>query len=97
MDEADSVKALSKILEAISESPYNLSLHAQHIRLALANGDNDQAQAAWEMLTAFWAAGDEVWLPLLEAKERSEDLSTSEGMQAVHALYRQSEQDYLCA
>ena len=97
MDEADSVEALSKILEAISESPYNLSLHAQHIRLALANGDDEQAQAAWEMFIAFWAAGDEVWLPLLQARERTEDLNTTEGMQAVLTLYRRSEEDYLCA
>lgn len=96
MSGTSAVEALSKLLEAISENPYDLSLHVQHIRLAQESGDEEQAHAAREMFAGFWAVGDDVWLPLLDAKERHEDVDTPEGMQAVLAHYRRAEEDYLC-
>lgn len=96
MGKSDSVKALSRLLEAISENPYDISVHAQHIRLASDSGDGEQLDAAREMFTGFWAATEDVWLPILEAKEKSEDVNTLDGLQAVLSQYRLAEEDYLC-
>lgn len=96
MDANEALEALSNLLTALSESPYDLSLHAQHIRLADASGDAEQAVAAREMMTAYWPAGDEVWLPLLRAKQQSVNLETAEGIPDVLALYSVAEDDYFC-
>jgi hypothetical protein len=96
MDSNADVEALSRILDAISANPYHLALHVQHIKLATESGDSEQAQAARDMLTGFHAAGDEVWLPLLDAKETAEEVATIEGMETVSSLYRRAEEDYLC-
>lgn len=47
------------------------------------------------MLTSFWPAGDEVWIPMIDAKEK-EGVDTAESVQNVLALYELAEADYLC-
>ncbi|EIN12540.1 hypothetical protein PUNSTDRAFT_81810 [Punctularia strigosozonata HHB-11173 SS5] len=94
MDANEALEALSNLLTTLSENPYDLDLHAQHIRLADASGDAEQAVAAREMMTAYWPAGDEVWLPLLRAKRQSVNVETAEGIPDVLALYAVAEDDY---
>lgn len=96
MDEADSLEALSGVLERLTENPYDISLHAEHIRIARATNLDDQVESALEMMTAFWAAGESVWLPLLERKTSTGDLESPEDLQAILDLYARAEQDYLC-
>jgi len=98
MDEAASLEALSNILTSISETPYDFSLHVQHINVAetLGEGQQDQALSAREMMTGFWAAGEEVWFPLINAKKASVDLNTEEGVAEVLEVYEKAEDDYLC-
>jgi hypothetical protein len=98
MDEAESLEALSSILTSISENPYDFSLHVQHINVAetLGEGQQDQALSAREMMTGFWAAGEEVWIPLISHKKASVDLDTEEGVAEVLEVYEKAEDDYLC-
>jgi hypothetical protein len=98
MDEAESLEALSNILTSISENPYDFALHVQHINVAETLGEEqqDQALSAREMMTGFWAAGEEVWYPLINAKKASVDMETEEGVAEVLDLYEKAEDDYLC-
>lgn len=98
MDEAESLEALSNILTSISENPYDLFLHVQHINVAesLGEGQQDQALSAREMMTGFWAVGEEVWFPLINAKKASVNLDTEEGVAEVLEVYEKAEDDYLC-
>ncbi|KAF8964174.1 hypothetical protein BDZ97DRAFT_1816638 [Flammula alnicola] len=96
MDESESLDALAKILTAVAEKPYDASLHAQNIRLAQSlEGMEAEVQSAREMMIQLVAAGDDVWLPLLTAKEQAVDLETEEGVQELLALYSRAESDYL--
>lgn len=95
MDELD---ALANILTAVAERPYDISLHAQHVKLAQSlEGMETEAQSAMEMMTQLVAAGDDVWVPLLKSKEQSVDLETEGGVQELLELYLRAEADYLCA
>lgn len=98
MDGVESLEALSNILTSISENPYDFPLHVQHINVAETLGEDqqDQALSAREMMTGFWAAGEEVWLPLINAKKASVDLDTEEGVAEVLEVYEKAEDDYLC-
>ncbi|KAI0669180.1 RNA-binding protein Prp24 [Trametes maxima] len=95
MNEADSLEALSGILERLTENPYDISLHAEHIRIARSTGLDDQVDSALEMMTAFWAAGEQVWLPLIRRKLDASNPESFEDLQAVLDLFRRAEQDYL--
>jgi len=98
MDETESLDALSNILSSVAERPYDISVHAQHVKLAQSlEGMEAEAQSAMEMMTQLVAAGDEVWLPLLDAKEQSVDLETMGGAEELLELYSRAERDYLCA
>jgi squamous cell carcinoma antigen recognized by T-cells 3 len=98
MDESDSLDALSNVLNALSEKPFDYSLHRQHIQLARSlEGMEDQVVSAMEMFTNVYAAPEEVWLYLIEAKKASVDLGTLDGVAEVLALYERAEEDYLCA
>lgn len=81
----------------LSSNPYDITLHAQHVRLARETGMDDQLEAALDMLTTFWAAGDYAWLPLLDMKIKSADLETGEGISSVLELFEKAEGDYSCA
>ncbi|OCH91935.1 RNA-binding protein Prp24 [Obba rivulosa] len=95
MEEADALEALGNVLERLTENPYDISLHAEHIRIANATGLDEQAESALDMFTAFWAAGDEIWLPLIDRKLKSANLESEEGLNAVLGLFERAEQDYL--
>jgi len=98
MDETESLEALANILTAVAERPYDISLHAQHVKLAQSlEGMESEAQSAMEMMTQLVAAGDDVWVPLLNSKEQSVDLETEGGVQELLELYSRAEDDYLCA
>ncbi|KAI0712607.1 RNA-binding protein Prp24 [Earliella scabrosa] len=95
MNEADALEALSGILERITENPYDIGLHAEHIRIARATGMDDQVESALDMMTAFWAAGEDVWLPLLQRKIATTNLDVREDLQSILDLFARAEQDYL--
>src|SRR5579863_652759 len=96
MDEEQALEALSIIISSLTETPFNLSLHAQHIQLAAATGMDDQVHAARETLTTYYACGDDVWLPLIEDKKSSVDVDTIDGVLSVLSVYKRAEDDYLC-
>lgn len=98
MDESQSLDALATILNALSQSPFDITLHAQHIRLAqsLHSFDPSHLSAAREMFTAHFPAGDDVWMPLIKEKEQTVDVSMAEGILDVLELYSRAEADYLC-
>ncbi|KAI0278229.1 hypothetical protein BGY98DRAFT_1107507 [Russula aff. rugulosa BPL654] len=95
MDEEQALEALSNVISALSETPFDLSLHGQHIQLALATGMDDQMRAARDTLTVYYACGDDVWLPLIEDKKGAADLETVDGALSVLTAYKRAEDDYL--
>jgi squamous cell carcinoma antigen recognized by T-cells 3 len=96
MDEEQALEALSNVISALSETPFDLSLHVKHIQLAVATGMDDQVREARDTLTAYYACGDDVWLPLIEDKKSVADLDTVDGTLSVLATYKRAEDDYLC-
>lgn len=98
MNEAQSLDALAKVLNDLSERPYDITLHAQHIRLAHSMGSMEtEVQSALEMLPDFLAAGEDVWLSLIKAKETASNLESAQDVEELLALYNRAEGDYLCA
>ncbi|KAJ8080386.1 Splicing factor [Marasmius tenuissimus] len=96
MDDEQALEAFTNILNVLSEKPYDLSLHLQHIRIANSLvGMETEARAALETFTSFYAAGDEVWMPLIDAKEGTTDLNSAQSVLELLALYEQAEGDYL--
>jgi squamous cell carcinoma antigen recognized by T-cells 3 len=96
MDEVDSLEALANLLTLLNENPYDLALHSQHVHLARETGLEDQLEAALDMVTTFWAAGDYVWLPLLNLKIKYIELDSAAGIKSVLELFDRAESDYLC-
>lgn len=98
MDESQSLDALSNVLSQLETKPFDLSLHATHIRLTQSlEGMQDDALSAMELLISFFAAGEDVWLALIKAKEDTVDLNSANGVEELLALYKRAEEDYLCA
>jgi hypothetical protein len=94
----DGLQALAGILTALSDNPLDIGLHIQHITLASeSQAGDEQAAEAREMMTGYWAAGDEVWMPLIDAKIRAIEFGSVEGAQEIHELFDRAEGDYLCA
>jgi hypothetical protein len=96
MDEEQVLEALSNVISALSETPFDLSLHAQHIQFAIATGIDDQVRAARETLTGYYACSDDVWVPLIEDRKSSVDIDTTSGVLSVLSVYKRAEDDYLC-
>jgi len=96
MDEEQALEALSNVISALSETPFDLSLHDQHIQLALSTGMDDQVRAARDTLIVYYACGDDVWLPHIEDKKSEVDLDTVDGALSVLTTYKRAEDDYLC-
>ncbi|KAI0301111.1 hypothetical protein B0F90DRAFT_1810154 [Multifurca ochricompacta] len=94
MDEEQALEALSNVISSLSETPFDLSLHAQHIQLAAATGLDDQVHAARETFATYYACTDDVWLPLIEAKKNLEDINSVEGVLSVLQIYNRAENDY---
>ncbi|KAF7365413.1 ATP-dependent DNA helicase PIF1 [Mycena venus] len=96
MDESQDLDALGNVLSELETRPFDLSLHATHIRLTQSLvGMKEDALSAMEMMTSFLAAGEDVWLALIKAKEEGVDLNSSNGVEEVLALYKRAEEDYL--
>ncbi|TCD69018.1 Splicing factor [Steccherinum ochraceum] len=95
MDEAEALDALANALTNLGDNPFDLSLHAEHIRIAQATGMQDQVEAALEMLTSYWAAGDYAWIPLVTSRAASEELEGLEQLQEIQSLFEKAERDYL--
>ena len=93
MDEAEALDALASLLTELSQRPYDISLHVKHLRIASECGESN---SALEMFTNFLAAGDEIWLPLIESKEGAEDIASPEVVREVLELYSRAEEDYIC-
>ena len=68
MDATDALESLSSLLTSLSESPYSLELHAKHIQLASLPELADQFEDATQLMSNFFAATDQVWLPFLQRK-----------------------------
>ena len=98
MDDSHSLDALDNVLNDVAEKPYDASTHARHIQLTQSlEGMESEITSAMEMMTQFLAAGEEVWLPLINAKMQEVDLDTEEGVAELLALYARAESDYMCA
>ncbi|KAF9013425.1 hypothetical protein BDQ17DRAFT_1386973 [Cyathus striatus] len=92
----ESLNAFADSLAKIEQNPYDVNLHIEHIRLAQSlDGMEAELQSALEMVPEFLAVGEEVWLPLIEAKEAAVNLSTKEGVEELVRLYERAENDYL--
>ncbi len=97
MDESQSLDALATIINDLSERPHDITLHAKHIKLAQSvQGLHSELQTAMEMLPVFLAAGEDVWLYLLDQKQNAVDLDTADGVTELFAWYERAEADYLC-
>jgi squamous cell carcinoma antigen recognized by T-cells 3 len=96
MDEEQVLEALSNVISALAETPFDLSLHVQHIQLAAATGMDDQVHAARETFTTYYACGDDVWLSLIQDKKDAVDMDTVEGALSVLQTFDRAEGDYLC-
>ncbi|KII83027.1 hypothetical protein PLICRDRAFT_180796 [Plicaturopsis crispa FD-325 SS-3] len=90
MDDASNLEALANMLTELSQNPYDISLHAEHIRLSKLANDDVQLQSALELATNYLAAIDDVWIPLIEAKQRVVEDATE-----LLGLYEKAESDYL--
>ena len=98
MNDSHSLDALANILNDVAEKPYDALTHVRHIRLTQSlEGMEPEVTSAMEMMTQFLAAGEEVWLPLINAKMQELDLDTEEGVVELLALYTRAESDYMCA
>lgn len=98
MNDSHSLDALANILNDVAEKPYDAPTHARHIRLTQSSeGMESEIISAMEMMTQFLAAGEEVWLPLINAMMQELDLDTEEGVVKLLALYTRAESDYMCA
>ena len=97
MDETQSLDALANVLTQLEAKPFDLALHATHIRLTQTLGVAQDTQSAMELMTSYFAAGEDVWLALIKAKEAALDLDSANGVEELLALYKRAEGDYLCA
>lgn len=94
----DGLDALANLLTELSVNSFDINLHVQHINLARSLDMDEQVFVAREMATSYLAVGDDVWLPLIDAKmssanpENPIDISME-----VLELYARAEADYLCA
>ena len=95
MDETQTLEALSNLLTEISSNPYDIALHAKHIKLSVESGSEEQVNAARQMMTGFWPAGDEVWLPLINSRIQ-QGVDTLDDVMEVIGLFEIAEEDYLC-
>ncbi|KAF8134176.1 hypothetical protein K438DRAFT_1787245 [Mycena galopus ATCC 62051] len=58
-------------------------------------GMREDALAAMEIMTSFFAAGEDIWLTLIKAKEETLDLDSASGVEEFLALYKHAEEDDL--
>ncbi|CAK5284383.1 unnamed protein product [Mycena citricolor] len=88
--------ALATILSQIETSPFDLSLHVRHIQLTTSSeGMGEDALAAMELLSSFFAVSEDIWMALISAKENSMSMDVRENVEELLALYERAENDYL--
>lgn len=92
----DGLDALANLLTELSVNPFDINLHVQHINLARSLDMDAQVIIAQEMAASYLAVGEEVWLPIIEAKISSVDLESPAHVLEVLELYARAESDYLC-
>ncbi|KAJ6584742.1 hypothetical protein B0H19DRAFT_1319016 [Mycena capillaripes] len=96
MNESQSLDALANVLSQLESKPFDFALHATHIQLTQSlEGMQEDALSAMEMMTSFFAAGEDVWLALIKTKEETVDLDSANGVEELLALYKRAEEDYL--
>lgn len=94
---SDGLDALANLLTELSVNSFDIHLHVQHINLARALDMDAQVLVAQEMAASYLAVGDDVWVPLIEAKTSSANLKNLADVLEVLELYARAEADYLCA
>lgn len=94
---SDGLDALANLLTELSVNSFDINLHVQHINLARSLDMEQQVVVAQEMAASFLAVGDDVWLPLIEAKTSSANLENPVDVLEMLELYARAEADYLCA
>jgi squamous cell carcinoma antigen recognized by T-cells 3 len=100
MNVSETLDALGVLVGELEQNHYDINLHIKHIRLAQSNDAlQSELRSAYETFTTYLAAGDEVWVPLIEAKQLevnwdSEELR--ETLEGVLKLFERAEEDYLC-
>ncbi|KAF9242560.1 hypothetical protein BU15DRAFT_86759 [Melanogaster broomeanus] len=93
---SDNLDALANLLTELSVNSFDIRLHVQHINLARSLPEMEsQVTVAQEMAANYLAVGDEVWLPLIEAKVASADLDNPADALEVLDLHTRAEGDYL--
>ncbi|EIW80918.1 hypothetical protein CONPUDRAFT_103939 [Coniophora puteana RWD-64-598 SS2] len=96
MDEAALLDTLANTLNDLSATPYDVSLHAQHIRIARSLPEMEaQVLSAHEMAANSLAVGEHIWIYILDEKAGQIDLDTPSGVMEMLALYEQAENDFL--
>jgi squamous cell carcinoma antigen recognized by T-cells 3 len=97
MDENEALQQLEGILNELSESMSDIHVHARHIHLVDSQEALQfQAISAREMLAESLAAPESVWIPILDKRTQSVDMSTPAGVEDLLSLYERAEEDYLC-
>ncbi|KAF8180964.1 hypothetical protein K438DRAFT_1976414 [Mycena galopus ATCC 62051] len=69
---------------------------SQSLDALLLEGMREDALAAMEMMTSFFAAGEDVWLTLIKTEEETLDLDSASGVEELLTLYKHAEEDDLC-
>ncbi|KAF8120579.1 hypothetical protein EV363DRAFT_1474306, partial [Boletus edulis] len=94
-DTSDALDALANLLTELSVNSFDINLHVQHINLARTLDMEPQVLVAQEMAASYLAVGDDVWLPLIEAKNSSANLENPADVLELSELYTRAEADYL--
>jgi hypothetical protein len=94
---SDGLDALANLLTELTVNSFDINLHVQHINLARSLDMEPEVLVAQEMAASYLAVGDDVWIPLIEAKLSSANLENPADVSEALELYARAEADYLCA
>ncbi|KAG8941856.1 Splicing factor, partial [Tulasnella sp. 408] len=91
------LEALPGALTAVQETPLAFKLHYRAIGLIWATAMDDQIQAARINLTNHLAAGDDIWIPLLESMigQTTGPDPEIDAFIDVEEMFMKAERDYL--
>ncbi|KIY44769.1 hypothetical protein FISHEDRAFT_50684 [Fistulina hepatica ATCC 64428] len=92
MDDASDA-VLAAVIGEIAENPFDIQLHAKHLRLS--QSDIDAKNGAIDMLTSFLAAPESVWLEAFTAKFDAMDHELYADVEQYLAMFERAEGDYL--
>lgn len=96
MDQA--LEAISSIINDLGENTLDFDRHVRQIQTAASSeGMETEVLSTMELISTFYAVPDDVWLPLIAAKESSVDKKTASGLIELLTLYEKAEADYLSA